>query len=280
MVKAPQILRNSKGSWRTFTKSIPCHLEIDMREICEFRVVEEFAPRLFAENEGVRLGDTIRKVELATDDPRFCRVGELQREIRRKLDRSFFHGWKIRRVYSKAELAAAKCFRLLVTTKFEPAGEECGTKYDESSACPHVFAPEVQLEISGHKTTIPATTCGVGAKQISDLFLDWKRIPKNKDISRTIAGEIVVSARLVELFQDQAITGAEFRPIRQSPASITGSREWFQLLVQSDEVEIVPPTEAGIDPFDKDAKGEFHCPLGHVIGLTLLSEVSVKSATP
>lgn len=256
-----------------------CRLGIDMREICEFRVVEEFASKLFAPNEGKRLGDTVRKIELATDDPRFEKMGELQRETKATADRSFFHGWILQRRYSRAELAAAACFQLRVTTTFEPAGEERGTKYDESAACPHVFAPEMRMEVSGHWTTIPATTCGVGAKQVSDLFLAWKRIPKNKDFSRTIAGEIVVSARLVQLFCQYGITGAEFQAIRQSPASSAESKDWFQLTVKSAEAEILPPTRAGIDPFDDDAKGKYRCPLGHVIGLNLLSEMSVKSAT-
>lgn len=229
-----------------------------MREVCEFRVVEDFAAKLFAENEGKKLGDTVRKVELATDDPRFDRIGQLQRETRATTGRSFFHGWILRRRYTNPELAAADCFRWSVTTAFEPAGEECGTQYDESKACPK---------------------CGAGAKQASDLFLDWKQIPKGKDISRTIAGEIIVSKRLVELFRQQGITGAEFRAVRQSPASSAKSKDWFQLTVQSAEAEIVPPTRAGIDPFDDDAKGECRCPQGDLIGLNVLSEVSVKAAT-
>lgn len=250
-----------------------------MREVCEFRVVEEFASRLFAENEGKKLGDTVRKVELATGDPRFRRVGELQRETIANLGRSFFHGWNIRRIYSTAELAGSVCFRLSVRTTFEPAGEECGTIYDDTAACAHVLAPEMQMEVSGRRITIPATTCGVGAKQVSDLFLDWKRIPKSKDISQTIAGEIIASKRLVDLFRQQGITGAEFRAVRQSPASSAESKDRFQLTVQSAEAEIVPPTRAGIDPFDDDAEGECRCPQGDLIGLNVLSEVSVKAAT-
>jgi hypothetical protein len=169
-----------------------------------------------------------------------------------------FTAWIQRRRYSRRELDAAKLFRLRVRSIFEPAGEEFGTQYDESYACPK---------------------CGAGAKQVSDLFLKWKRIPKGKDISRTIAGEMVASVRLVELFHEQGITGATFRAIRQHPASSAESKDWFQLTVQSMGAEIVPPTQAGIDPFDEDAQGQYRCPLGHVIGLALLSEVSVKSAT-
>ena len=79
---------------RTGPTSILC--QNNMRQVCEFRVVEEFAPKLFADDEGKRLGDTVRKVELATDDPRYHRIGELQRETITATGRSFFHGWDIR----------------------------------------------------------------------------------------------------------------------------------------------------------------------------------------
>ena len=229
-----------------------------MREVCEFRVVEEFAPKLFAEKEGKRLGDTVRKVELATDDPRFDRIGELQRETIAATGRSFFHGWNIRYFYSKAELAAARCFQLSVKAVFEPPGEKCGTVYDESEGCP---------------------LCRAGAEQVGPLFLNLNKIPKGKDFARTIADEIIVSRRAVDLFRQQGINGVDFGPVRHNSASRYGSEDWFQLLVQSAKAEIVPPTRVGIDPFDDDLKGECRCPRGDLIGLNLLSEVSIKSET-
>lgn len=164
-----------------------------MREIAEFRVVEEFAPKLFADNEGKRLGDTVRKVELAVDDPRFHRIGDLQREIRATTNRSFFYGWHIKRQYSAHDLWKADLFSLWVSTAFEPTGEECGTKYDESTACPQ---------------------CGVGAAQVSDLRLDLRKTPKGKDIASTIAHEVIVSQRLAERMTDAGLTGFELRPVR------------------------------------------------------------------
>jgi len=229
-----------------------------MRETCEFRVVEEFAPKLFTSTEGKRLGDSVRQVEIATDDPRFDAIGRLQEETRAKTNRSFFYGWILRRRYSKVELEEATLFRLKVTSTFEPAGEECGTTYDESMACPR---------------------CGAGARQTSPLFLDMKRIPKSKDVSRTIAGEIVVSRRVAELFARHGITGAELLPVRSSPSSSAESKDWFQLTLPKATAEIVAPTRVGIDPFDDDAKGECRCPLGDLIGLNLLSEVFIKSAS-
>ena len=229
-----------------------------MKETCEFRIDEDFAPKLFADDEGKRLGDSVRKVEISTDDTRFCSIGQLQEEVQKKTDCSFFYGWILRRHYSKKELDAASLFQLLITSTFEPAGEECGTEYDESTACP---------------------SCGAGARQITPLFMNVKRIPKSKDVSRTIAGENVVSRRVAELFSRHKISGAGLLPVKPSKKSSAESRDWFQLTVPMADAEIVAPTRVGINPFDDDEKGECRCPVGDMIGLNLLSEVSIKSTT-
>ena len=54
---------------------------------------------------------------------------------------------------------------------------------------------------------------------------------------------------------------------------------WHQLVVTSNTAEIVAPMRVGIDPFDDDPKGECRCPLGDLIGLNLLSEVSISAAS-
>jgi len=229
-----------------------------MEEFCEFRIDEEFAPRLFSDSEGKRLGDSIRKIELSRCDPRFGRVGVLQEQLRRTDGKPFFYGWILRYRYSKAELQDAALLRLKITSTFEPAGEEKGTKYDESTAC---------------------RRCGAGAKQVGSLFIDMNRIPKSKDVSWTIAGEIIVSRRVAELFARHEITGAKLLPIRSNRSSSAESKDWFQLTIPKASAEIIPPTRVGIDPFDGDKKGECRCPLGDLIGLNLLSEVSIKSTS-
>ncbi|XXF78577.1 hypothetical protein P2318_02120 [Myxococcaceae bacterium GXIMD 01537] len=226
-----------------------------MRETLELRVREEEARQFFRPDEGVVLpvGD-IRKVVLPLDDERLVRIGELDRELMRTTNRSFFFGWEIRRRYSPAEIRAAELFRLFPQATFEPSGEECGTRYDESTACPH---------------------CGAGAVQASELALDLRRIPKKADIARTIADELVVSARLSEALRSRGITGADFRPVKQAGTKGRVSQDWFQLVVTARPVDVVKPTVAGIDPFDLDEPGEHRCPLGHVAGLNLLSELHV-----
>jgi hypothetical protein len=69
-----------------------------MQETYEFRVVEDFAVRLFRESEGKRLSSgMIRLITLKGDDPRLPKVGELQRAIDKERGRAFFHGWDIKR---------------------------------------------------------------------------------------------------------------------------------------------------------------------------------------
>lgn len=188
-----------------------------MIEFCELRVHEEYAHLLFAEDEGKRLGDTVRLVVLRTDDPRFPEVGRLDRELMAKGGRprqSFFAGWDLIYRYTQAELERAEFFHLMITAVFEPAGEECGTVYDESKACQHVFSPERDLSHIYRGLTLGPDICGAGRVQVSDLMLDLRKAPKTRDIARTIANEWIVSQRLAELLVDAKLTGFDLRPVR------------------------------------------------------------------
>jgi len=228
-----------------------------MREITEFRVQERFAPMMFSEAEGKRLGTSVRKVDVARDDPRYEQIGQLDEKIHREENTFFFAGWRTRREYSPEEIASADLFRFEVRSFFEPAGEECGTEYDESTACPE---------------------CGAGAAQVGALVLAGSRIPKGKDISETIAGEMVVSRRVVELFRRHKVTGIDLEPVRVNRGRDV-SEDWFQLRVPASEAKIVPPTRVGITPFDEDPEGKCRCSRGDLIGLNLLSEVSISSGS-
>lgn len=229
-----------------------------MRETCEFRVLEMYAPLLFQPGEGKRLSETVRKIEIETSEPRFDAIGKLQAEIQAKSDRSFFYGWNIRRRYAQSELQSADLFHLTVVSTFEPAGEECGTTYDTSTECPH---------------------CHAGASQSSSLILNIKKIPKHKDFCRTIAGENLVSRNVVDLFAKHGITGAVFRPIYPTRSLNAASQDYFQLVVPEIGAEIVAPTIVGVDPFDSDLKGQFRCPYGDLLGLNLLSEATIDFTT-
>jgi hypothetical protein len=196
-------------------------------------------------------------VVLPVTDERVQRIGEIQRAFRKRGD-FFFIYWDIRRKYSAKELQAAELLHLMVRAVFEPPGESCGTEYDESVACQR---------------------CGAGARQVSELILDTKRIPKGKDIARTISGEVVVSRRLVEAFRERGLRGAEFRPVLHRGRRVFESSEWGQLVVTSKPVKFNAQTLTGNTPFDLDERDEYRCPQGHTAGMAWLSELFVSRAT-
>jgi len=51
---------------------------------------------------------------------------------------------------------------------------------------------------------------------------------------------------------------------------------WHQLVITSNPIPVVAPTQYGNNPFDLDEDGDYKCPYGHVAGLNLLSEISVS----
>lgn len=229
-----------------------------MREIAEFTVSEEFASMMFADDEGERRGTLFRKVKIDTKDPRFEQVGRLQRELRATKGKPFFYGWDVTRHPNRQEFEQAGLFLLKITAGFEPAGEECGTEYDETFACPR---------------------CGAGARQVGPLSIPVSRIPRGKDIAATIAGEVVISRRMAEILKLHEISGVALAPVLTGAKSRVESTEWFQLSVTHSTAEITLPTRAGANLFDPDLAGEFRCPLGHLLGLNLLSEVSISAAS-
>ncbi len=294
-----------------------------MRETYEFRIPEDRAAAALSPAVGVRLGGFIRKVTLPAGDPLLDVIREHNAALE-AMGGAFFLGWRIHRKYTKQELAKADLFCLFATSLLEPPGELCGTEYDDTKACAY---------------------CGTGRVQMSDLYLDLRKIPNSVDIACTIAGEWVVSQHLAEIMTGAALSGVELKPIhhrgyfhedpidlmaypagralihraveegvlseppegrpfrpdgkfwiwlnrseqwalnqeldnqyevdmrRHDKRRFRTVTPWYQLVITSCPVAIVPPTRCGIHPFDNDDNGEFRCPLGHVCGLNLLSEV-------
>jgi hypothetical protein len=238
-----------------------------MQEILELRINLEFAHLLFGEDEGKNLGTSVKVVEIAKNDPRYSQIPIIQKKVNDENDEAFFFSWRIKRKYDKIDLLKAELFNVRIKSEFEPCGEECGTVYDETPACP---------------------VCGAGGLQIGPLFLHKGSISKS-DIARTIAGEIVVSDRCVKVLQSANVRGGLFDPVVVE----RGASNYYQVKITSPELEVTSSTIAGIDPFDlsgfseelnyfieggpsgKFEKEVYKCPRGHTIGLNLLSEVHV-----
>lgn len=224
----------------------------DLKCVLELRIWERHADRLLPKGEGKTLGGLVRQVFWQPDDPRLREVAELDRE----LGDGFFSYWEFHRRYTREELDRADLFLLTINRAFEPAGEECGTAYDEASTCP---------------------VCGAGRRQLSELRLDAKMLPKGVDFAQTIAlDEWIVSDRLAGVLAQGEATGYELRPIREcgkGGGPITG---WSQLIVTSKPVPMSPETRFGETPFDRAKENPSSCPTGDTVGPRVLSEVHAR----
>jgi hypothetical protein len=286
-----------------------------MKEKIELRVLNEHASRVFGLNEGEAIGSLVRKISISPDDPRMTAIANEQQRLRSEHD-FLFTAWQIKRSYTQEELERATLLQLLIPTVFEPAGEECGTVYIEDTACPR---------------------CGAGGQQLTELKLDLRTIPANKDIARTIADEIVVSHRLARIIADFGISGVELRPVRDRLPELTDSidlaavpsgrllldesnrlgiepnswkfdvwlhddaqrkaldaacleyksdidqmsvahsrstRRWYQPLAISKNLNIVPPSSFGVDPFGS-TEDATRCANQDTLGLNQISELTI-----
>jgi hypothetical protein len=211
---------------------------------------------LFSTTEGRKISDFVRKIELDMDDDRYEKVGVIDKIITEEYNTYFFAGWKITQVATPSEKNHAEIFRYIPQRFFEPCGEECGTRYDESAACP---------------------LCKSGAPQLDPLILNTSRLPKS-DFAESIGSEMVVSRRVVDSFTRNGVTGVTFVPVLTGRKRLV-SDHWFQFIVDSTIAEIVPPTRSGNGPFDEDPQNLGRCPTGHLLGLNLLSDVTISRQT-
>ncbi len=223
-----------------------------MKELIEFRVLNKYVELLPTNIERKENGSN-SIIKVFKNSSEFAKIGELTEFVREKYNDFFFLYHNTIKKYSKKELAEATLFHIKVKSTFEPAGEECGTKYAIDVAC----------EI-----------CGANRSQIGPLMLLKSSIPK-KDIARTIAGEVIVSNKFKSCFESYGLKGAKFEQVfaKNNPL------DFYQILQDSQILNISPKTIAGIDPFDlsETCEGEvYKCPNGHTIGLNLLSEVYIQ----
>lgn len=102
-----------------------------------------------------------------------------------------------------------------------------GTEYDLSSACPF---------------------CGSGAVQVGDLYLKRSEAPRKGDISRTIAGQTVVSLSLAYSLFHAGLSGFHFRSVKSSRDG--SDLPWVQWFIE----EHLPPMSAASSGVIRDFK--------------------------
>jgi hypothetical protein len=231
-----------------------------MKESLELRVYKEFSELVFSADEGKDLGSSsVRKFTFLPNDIIMAKIKRVEEKLRKTQNKFFFSSWQYTRSYSNEELNKAELFQLFITAYFETQTEHCGSVYDYSNVCTH---------------------CGVGRQLIGDLILELGKIPKNKDFAQTIArDEWIISERLMRLMIDNNIKGASFNKVVSKNRRYVSKSNWYHLIIISPEVEATFPTRFGNDPFDDDKQGLYRCPVGHIEGLNILSELNIKKDT-
>jgi hypothetical protein len=77
---------------------------------------------------------------------------------------------------------------------------------------------------------------------------------------------------LFEQARDEYADNLKLQARRQAKSM----KKYYQLIVTSHPISVAfPQTRFGIDPFDDDEEGAYRCPLKHVSGLNILSELSI-----
>ena len=220
-----------------------------MKEIYELRINNAYADLLPKTIKKKNIGPvTIITIERSSSE--YQMIKDIAEKIKSSNSEKFFYGWGVKRKYTKVELANALLYKLNIGNIFEPTGEECGTIYDETTAC---------------------SICGANRSQIGPLMIKPGTVPK-KDIAATIAGEIVVSEKFVAASIQSDLKGLGLTPVN--------IKKYFQLRA-NEEVELSPKTIAGVNPFDLstgDQEEIYKCPNGHTVGLNLISEAYVLNS--
>ena len=227
-----------------------------MADIEEFWIRNEYAPLLLKPGEGNNNGScTI--IRVPREDPRIEMIRNLRQWVREQYDDYLFLFSCTIRKYTEEELVDAKLFHVLVKKVFEPAGEQCGTTYDETQAC---------------------DICGVNASQVGSLRLRTKTIPRKPDVSGTFAREWVFSSRFKAVCETYPMKGILFQQIHNRQDKPI---DFFQIQSIAPKLTLTDNTITGIDLFDLSESCEnevYKCPKGgdHNIGLNQLSELYVK----
>jgi len=186
------------------------------------------------------------------DDPKFAAFCDRLKQA------PWYHGFAdILYRYSASELESAELLYFYIWMVCEPSGEECGTSYDESKACPR---------------------CKSGRVRTSPLRLNVSKIPLRMDFAVSIArDEWAISDRVVRILRANNITGVNFKPVEHCGNPLKNPRRYQELVVDS-VVEMANENEYGIDYFNRDVT-RYVCSFGHTKGLNHLSEVYIKRSS-
>lgn len=224
-----------------------------MKEQYKLRVRTAHLGNLFGALEGHDLG-SIRVVTIAGDDPRIGEITQVQRRLHKRGD-MLVVGFEIIRSYSEEELLQSEWLRMVPTSFIQSCGEECTTIYDDTVACGF---------------------CGWGAAQVNRLSLPPSKVPIGPDLGVTWAGEWVVSGKFAEVFEGLVGSDLDLMMVSRCRTQLLPIADRFQLVARETPFELVPPTTVRDHLIENEGGGENVCPLGHNLGLNVISELYVR----
>jgi hypothetical protein len=156
------------------------------------------------------------------------------------------------RKYSAEDLQSAQVLQLNMLSHINSTGLQSGTIYER--ICQY---------------------CNLG-RQMSDLILDLRRVPRSKDIFETIARtEWIVSSKFEQTCLENHLTGTDFRKLFDRRNPTKESTEWHQLWITGNAGPLAEATKLGRDPFKPD-QVSWRCPLGHSVVTQFLSEIYLR----
>ena len=247
-----------------------------MKELLHLRIFTEYYHLVFGQDETIDHNEISQPVVIDPSTPLFEKIGKVYKSLAER-NEFLFISWRYLRKYSAKEIQSARFFQMFRTRHFEPTGEECGTGYDEDSACP---------------------VCHAGAKQTSPLRLKRSRIPK-ADMAESIAWgeETVVSERFVQLMKENNITGLDFAPVFGEGEQ--GRKLNYYQVCPKFYLEFSSKTSFGKSPYDTSGREDarlvtftlpngkifkkmcqpeiYKCPNGDNAGMDLLSEAYIRN---
>jgi hypothetical protein len=220
-----------------------------------FIVPESKASRYLPSTAGTTKGGVARHLIARPGEPLFDEIGRLEREHAAS-GGAFFTAWERHWSHSREELGRATHFRVHLDRVFRPAGEECGTPYDDAAACPG---------------------CGSGGRQVGMLALPRSKVPRGTEAAATIAGEWLVSVRLAEILRGAGVGDDELLPIRDHANPSGAALDHLQLSLRSSSARLSPDTAVGENPFDQ--RNSARCSRGDLLGMSLLGPVVLEATS-
>jgi hypothetical protein len=261
-----------------------------MKELYEFRVYTNYAPEVLGDERprrSIRVAAAV-VVRGVVGDERYRRIGELDRRFRTQGNEgSVFAGWQITRKYTVAEIRKAELF-LLDLRYAHAAGDEYGTGYTDAPFNPDcgIGREEVKVDLHPFRVFREKTTdlrCALGSRQTGPLILPTKKQLKSRDIFMLWSGEIIVSARILDIIENS--TGSLLQPVWSTmrgarSASSVGLSSFRQWVVRSRPLIVCDPTRFGDQPFRGESE-QCKCPLGlgETRGAHLLSGLYIKRSS-